>query len=86
MTGASCKPPNRISLTDDVHTEMGRVEFSWSLRNQSDDEQAGFVSIPVYLYSNRADFLFCLHFDRKRDGEDSFIERGVAIVCNEMHQ
>jgi hypothetical protein len=82
-----CEPPNRIKLSDDMHAEMGLVRFSWVLRGNSGAEGDGLVSVPVYLYANRADFLFCLDFNAaKREESAFFIERGVAVVCNRLRQ
>uniref|UniRef100_A0A915D910 Dynein heavy chain C-terminal domain-containing protein n=1 Tax=Ditylenchus dipsaci TaxID=166011 RepID=A0A915D910_9BILA len=78
LIGAACKSPNLISLTDDVHTDMERVHFSWN----KEAKYKRLVSLPVYLYSNRANLLFCLDFVPTSFDGSLLNERGVAIVCN----
>lgn len=78
LVGAVCKTGNKIELSDEVQTDLNLVQFWWTRESAANDS----VPIPVYLYSNRANNLFC--FDFVPDNVDAALlnERGVAVICN----
>ncbi|KAI1728166.1 dynein heavy chain and region d6 of dynein motor domain-containing protein [Ditylenchus destructor] len=78
--GAVCKHPNQIHLTDEVYSDIDMVQFSWTRDARTD----GAASLPVYLYSNRADLLFCLDFVPVKFEPTLLNERGVALIANSL--
>ena len=77
--GAVCKSPNNIHLTDEVYSDTGRIQFTWTLERESTGGQT--VNVPVYLYANRARLLFRFEFVPEF-GRSLLNERGVALICN----
>uniref|UniRef100_A0A183BLW3 Dynein_C domain-containing protein n=1 Tax=Globodera pallida TaxID=36090 RepID=A0A183BLW3_GLOPA len=75
--GVSCEA-NTIRLTDEVHVEVPKLQFTWTLEKHSPKS----VVVPVYLYSNRAKFLFGLHFVPIEFEPSLLSQRGVAFVTN----
>lgn len=63
-----------------MHTELGKVQISW----KQEPNPKSFVSLPVYLYANRTNFLFCLDFDYSEPDAGLLSERSVAVVSNNL--
>ncbi|CAK5084784.1 unnamed protein product [Meloidogyne enterolobii] len=77
--GINCESPNKIKLTDCIHSEVDKLQFVWTLEKQKEKEV---VSVPVYLYSNRAQFLFELYFVPVNFDKALLSQRGVALLTN----
>jgi dynein heavy chain 1 len=77
--GIICESPNQIKLTDSIHSEVNKLQFVWTLEKQKEDEV---VSVPVYLYSNRSQFLFELYFVPHNFDKSLLSQRGVALLTN----
>lgn len=82
LIGASCEQPNKIRLSDEVHTELGKMQISW----KREANPKSFVPLPVYLYANRTNFLFCLDFDYADPDAGPLSERSVAVIANNLLQ
>ncbi|KAL3119213.1 hypothetical protein niasHT_003500 [Heterodera trifolii] len=67
-----------IKLTDEVHVGVPRLQFTWTLERHSPAS----VVEPVYLYSNRAKFLFGLNLLPIGCDHSKLSQRGVAFVSN----
>lgn len=76
--GAVCKTDNNIELSDEVQTDLGLVQFWWTCEPSPNNS----IPVPVYLFSNRANSLFCFDFVPKNVDSALLSERGVAVICN----
>jgi len=65
-----------------VHTELDKMQISW----KRESNPKSFVSLPVYLYANRSNFLFCLDFDYSEPDVGLLSERSVAVISNNLLQ
>ncbi|KAL3121052.1 hypothetical protein niasHT_005312 [Heterodera trifolii] len=75
--GVLCEA-DEIKLTDEVHVGVPRLQFTRTLEKHSPAS----VVVPVYLYSNRAKFLFGLHLLPIGFDHSMLSQRGVAFVSN----
>ena len=74
---------NKLHLTSAMMTELSLTRLRWTRVQGSIQEQAGTVTLPVYLNSNRAEILFTVDLQvANPDEELSFYERGVALVSS----
>ncbi|KAL3113938.1 hypothetical protein niasHT_017888 [Heterodera trifolii] len=69
---------DEIKLTDEVHVGVPRLQFTWTLERHS----LASVVVPVYLYSNRAKFLFGLNLLPDGFDHSMLSQRGVAFISN----
>ncbi|KAL3112905.1 hypothetical protein niasHT_015611 [Heterodera trifolii] len=69
---------DEIKLTDEVHVGVPRLQFTWTLERHSPAS----VVVPVYLYSNRAKFLFGLNLLPIGFDHSMLSQRGVAFISN----
>ena len=76
--GVNCESPNQIKLTDNVDSEVAKLQFVWT----QEKKQAQSVMLPVYLYANRDKFLFGLDFIPADFDKSMLSQRGVAFVSN----
>ena len=80
VIGASCRQSNKISLIDDVQSDIEHINFCWTLEQSA----SGSVPLPVYLYNNRANLLFTFDFIPENFEKSLLYERGVALACNSL--
>lgn len=80
IIGAECKLGNKISLIDDVQSDLDEVHFIWT-REPHDSKS---VSMPVYLYTDRSNLLFTVDFMPENFEKLLLYERGVAVICNSL--
>ncbi|KAL3070943.1 hypothetical protein niasHT_040099 [Heterodera trifolii] len=69
---------DKIKPTDEVHVGVPRHPFTWTLEKHSPAS----VVVPVYLYSDRAKFLFGLNLLPDRFDHSKLSQQGVAFVSN----
>lgn len=80
MIGAECKQGNKISLIDEVQSDLDEVHFIWTREPQPQNS----VSMPVYLYSDRSNLLFTVDFIPENFEKLLLYERGVALIGNSL--
>lgn len=80
VIGAECRQSNKISLIDEIQSDVQLLNFSWTLEPSA----TASVSLPVYLYTNRSNLLFTFDFIPENFEKSLLYERGVALACNSL--
>lgn len=85
--GAKCEEGSKLTLSDEIWSEMKAVQLKWLHVPTSGDskrhEKLETVGLPVYLHSSRQNLLFTLDLKIGAGlNASQFYERGVAIVCS----
>ncbi len=76
---------NKLSLTSAMMTDLPLTRLRWTRApaQQQQPQQAGTVTLPVYLNANRSEILFTVDLQVARVEEEmSFYERGVALLAS----
>lgn len=74
---------NKLLLTSAMMTDLSLTRLRWTRVQGSTEIQAGTVTLPVYLNSNRAEILFTVDLQVANAEEKlSFYERGVALIAS----
>lgn len=64
-------------------TDLPLTRLCWTRASASQQQQAGMVTLPVYLNANRTEILFTVDLTvAKAEEEMSFYERGVALLAS----
>ena len=77
---------NKLSLSSAMMTDLALTRLRWTRappQQQLPQNQAGVVTLPVYLNANRTEILFTVDLQVARPEEEmSFYERGVALLAS----
>ncbi|CAO1413898.1 unnamed protein product [Diamesa tonsa] len=81
LQGAQCKN-NQLLLTNTIMMDLPLTLLRW-IRNTSETQRSGKLTLPVYLNSTRAELLFTVDLSVAPGQEPhSFYERGVAVLTS----
>lgn len=81
LQGAQCKN-NQLLLTNTIMMDLPLTLLRW-IRNNSETQRSGKLTLPVYLNSTRAELLFTVDLSVASGQEPhSFYERGVAVLTS----
>lgn len=80
VVGATCRESNKISLIDDVQSDINLINFCWTLEPSTEE----YLPLPVYLYNDRSNLLFTFDFIPEKFERPLIYQRGVALACNSL--
>ncbi len=79
--GAKCADKQKLSLIDQIWTELPAVRLLWTHVPGGKKPTPDTITLPVYRYPTRDNLLFTLDFKAASASPSVFYERGVAVIC-----